>query len=601
MNSVLTHRINLVQALCYLRRILSLAFTRRASDDIPIRSSQHGDYLVHLLRKPNQPSRPITSAWSNLQFTEEVISAISRVDLEDQEELWCSIAVKALFSAVSEAPKLCLVAAFAAFCAAPARGRFGKRQLRTWVEQILCVSVLSQTSQTFGYDTERDLEEVDVGTCLNDISVFMGAWVDTGPLSSVAEFFRDTFICIAVHTLSVLYSDKRERPTSARAIVTLLSPLASTTSPSSFNPLISAFSEAFPAPLDVPRCVELALSHVRPLQEEGLHRMEAALLADVLNALENEEAPVASKGEAANQSVRSLRTALAEAEARCVEKDGGDGAGTKWRYDEDHGWVTATPAAVPKVPPRVPFPSLSRPIKRKRLLRIDDEEEEEEEEENTHGPSKRLQIQTTPYLEKLECSWGSSPDPMHLNTPSPGPRTALRRGIANRQRNSLGKLSSLSCQLAIAGEGDEVDDDSEAGEGDAETIESRREPISLLSGATKEVPFMDVEQFSFSSVPSSPHFAASPRREPDAPGNCATDDDLPPGDPAPAPSPNRELLPPPPLNLAPRRLLNLPTVPRTAGRGMLDKGRESLPPRLAQALRRISSSGSLSKSGRKGT
>lgn len=592
MNSVLTHRINLVQALCFLRRVLSLAFTRRASDDIPIRSSQHGDYLVHLLRKPNQSSRPITSVWSDLQFTEEVISAISRVDLEDQEELWCSVAVKALFSAVSEAPKLCLVAAFAAFCAGPARGRFGKRQLRTWVEQILCVSVLFQTSQTFEYDTERELEEVDLGACLNDISVSMGAWVDAGPLSSVAEFFRDTFICIAIHTLSISHSDKRERSKSAEAIVTLLSPLASTTSPSSFNPLMSAFSEAFPAPPDVPRCVDLALSHARSLQEEGLHRMEAALLAAALNALENEETPAASKGEAANQSIRSLHTMLAEAEARCVEKDG-DGAGTKWRYDEDHGWVTATPAAVPKVPPREPFPSLSRSTKRKRLLRIEDQEEEEGEgeEENTHGPSKRLQIQTTPYLEKLDRSWGSSPDPMHLNTPSPGPRTALSRGITNRQRNSLGKLSSLSCQLAIAGEGDEIDDEAEAGEGDAETIESRGEPISLLSGATKEVPFMDAEQFSLSSTPSSPHFVASPRRNHDAPEN------LPPGDAAPAPSPDRELLPPPealsPLNLAPRRLLNLPIVPRTAGR-------ESLPPRLAQALRRISSSGSLSKSGRKG-
>ncbi|KAG8931259.1 hypothetical protein FRC01_001606, partial [Tulasnella sp. 417] len=135
-------------ALSFLRRLLSVAFTRRQSDDIPIKSSQHGDYLVHLLRKPNHPSKPITSAWSDIQFTQEVVSAISRADPEDQEELWCCVAIRALFSVVSDIPKLCLVTGFSTFCAASGGGRFGKRQLRAWAEQVLCASVHSNVPHT---------------------------------------------------------------------------------------------------------------------------------------------------------------------------------------------------------------------------------------------------------------------------------------------------------------------------------------------------------------------------------------------------------------------------------------------------------------------
>ncbi|KIO25480.1 hypothetical protein M407DRAFT_8371 [Tulasnella calospora MUT 4182] len=554
-------------ALCFLRRILSVAFTRRQSDDIPIKSSQHGDYLVHLLRKPNHPSKPITSAWSDIQFTEEVISAISRMDPGDQEELWCCVAVRALFSAVSDRTKLCLVTAFSTFCAASGGGRLGKRQLRTWVDQILCASVHATVPHTLESETGDSLEEVDMGVCLGDISICMGALVDAGPLSSLAEFFRDTFICIAVHSLLISHSDQGKRPELTRAVVSLLSPLASTTSPSSFNPLLSAISESFPGTLDAPRRVELALGHARPLQEEGLHRMRAALLAAALNALENEGDPTSLEGESANRSVCSLRTALAEAEAQCVQEEG-NGAETKWRYDEDHGWVAATPAIVSRARPRESFPSLSKAIKRKRPLRIEDEEEEEEAEEDLHGPAKRLQVQTTPYLDRFNHHWGSSPDPMHLKTPGPGPRTALRRGIETKHRDSLGRLSSLSCQLAIAGE-DEGDEEVETQDaGAAASIKGLSEQMLLHPVISSDDPAMDFERESSTTVPSSPYAAV--------------------------PSPQTlKLAPLPALDLPPRRLLNLPPIPRAGGRGVASSGRHSLPPRLAQALRRMSSSGSL--------
>ncbi|KAG9047020.1 hypothetical protein FS837_003203 [Tulasnella sp. UAMH 9824] len=562
-------------ALCFLRRVLSVAFTRRQSDDIPIKSSQHGDYLVHLLRKPNHPSKPITSAWSDIQFTEEVISAISRADSGDQEEIWCCVAVRALFSAVSDTSKLCLVMAFSTFCAASGGGRFGKRQLRTWVEQILCASVHSAVPHTLEYEAEDSLEKVDMGVCLGDISICMGALVDAGPLSSVAEFFRDTFICIAAHALFASHSDQGECPKSTRTIAALLAPLAPTTSPSSFNPLLGAISESFPANLDAPRRVELALGHAHSLQEEGLHRMGAALLAATLNALENEVDPTTLEVESVNQSVHSLRTALANAEARCVQEDG-NGTGPKWRYDEDHGWVAATPAIISRARPCETFPMQLKATKRKRPLRIEDEDEEDEDEdedeENLHGPAKRLQVDATPYLVRLNHNWGSSPDPMYLNTPGPGSRTASRRGIETSHRDSLGKLSSLPCQLATAGEEDERDEGAEGaqneGAGNAARIKGSDEQSPPNSVILSDAPEIDFGQENSMTVSSSPSAAVSSPRIP-------------------------KLAAVPMLDLPPRRLLNLPPIPRAEGRAGASRGRQSLPPRLAQALSRISSSKSL--------
>ncbi|KAG9018981.1 hypothetical protein FRB90_007561 [Tulasnella sp. 427] len=572
-------------ALSLLRRLLSIAFTRRPSDDIPIKSSQHRNYLVHLLRKPNNPSKPINSAWSDIELTEEVISALSRADLEDQEELWSAVAVRELFAAVSEEARLCLATAFSAFCADCGRQR-SRTQLRTWVEQILCTRLAQ------GFNDGTYLEEVDIGVYLRDICTSMATLVDQSPRSSVAEFFRDVFICLAVRALSVSHPVDTENAKSRENIVHLLFPFNPTTSPASFNSLITAISDSFPPELRVTCAVELIANHAQTLEEGGLHRMEGALLAAGVNALENDVDPTKYQDEADVCALRRLRARLVEAEARCVG-GGHDGSETRWRYDEDHGWVTATPAVVAKVSGRGSLNSFASSIKRKRPLRIEDDEEDEDED-TSQGPAKRLQLQSTPYLERLDHNWGSSPDPMHLKTP--GPRTALRRGIAARPRSSLRRLSSLSCHLANASQGADEDDESAEGDEDAMSgIEEAGEVVSLHSSSPARAIFKEtVPEISIDSSSPGP---VSPSREPETAGDHLADNN-PDGDSDSTPNhqtstvERRDNIPLLDLPTS-RRLLNLPAVPRAAGRGAAMSGKGSLPPRLAQALRRMSGSGSL--------
>ncbi|KAG8906425.1 hypothetical protein FRB99_006927 [Tulasnella sp. 403] len=293
-------------ALILLRRLLLFAVTLR-DIRIPLLSPCHEQLLVRLLQKPNIPSKPLTAAWTELHFLDEVVECFSKLAAEERDSAWASIAVRRLYDSLEDGTSRLRLAI--GLARAPSHTKIGRVRLRAWTQSILSWTI-SDSELFVAPKTDIPKSLLDLVSSICDIA-------GSAPTTAEEKGLREIALCLGTRVLFVVATNEPlTSDDTVKAVQELLGPFDEASNPPSMGALVEALCVDLTDPVNpthLESCVSGVLAHAEVLGTKGMKHLETALLDEAFRFARGKACDAAELEEEEKPLVQTQLERLSEA------------------------------------------------------------------------------------------------------------------------------------------------------------------------------------------------------------------------------------------------------------------------------------------------
>ena len=267
-------------------------------------------YLVNLLRKPNNPSRPLTQCWNNALFMDQVLNALSKLESGRAETVWTAAGIHKLWEALRSDAQL-MMGMVQGLARVKISTQKGSERISCWVRDLLTRSICHELEQDA--KLPDDWAEQLLGLA-ESIMQQANAFEDSADNIRNAAQFQHTFISLSIslvtHSLNYNHLTHPHRHIAEKIVHSCILPHATPI----FSPLL--FACTYPSHLtntpsyELPLQLDIVLSHATALKLHGFSQLEEPLLREALAVTEQAGNSSAVEQDVINTMISVLEDAL---------------------------------------------------------------------------------------------------------------------------------------------------------------------------------------------------------------------------------------------------------------------------------------------------